>query len=308
MITALYDYITSKYPDKDLLTTVLSITTNIYQDEFSVFADCGAGVGYSTLRYIDILSSNLKPEFIDKAIVVAYEPLPENLKEMGSRLTNKIPRVIIRNLAVSNFTGHASFTVPKRMTAGSSSWSQGTSAVGYLGKAELNKESISVPVIRLDEEPYLFDFLKFDLQGGERLALDGLGDSVQKAKILYIEQQLLGGPEAPDPMPLDLLVDQGFICFYDEVQFGVNPLVSAVPIKLLENGGVRITQIFMPNGRGLPGIYRGSLSYCAPNSIDQHGRFTDDYIAALKLAGVSWMATDILAIHKDCFSRIISNL
>lgn len=308
MITALHQYITTKYPGKDLLSAVLEVTTSIYQDKFCCFADCGAGVGYSSVRYLDILRSNLRPEHLDKGAVVSYEPLSENIKELERRLNQKNDsRSVVRNVAVSNYSGQAKFTIPNRMRAGSDSWSEGTSAVGYLGSTD-NAECIDVTVVRLDDEPYHFNFLKFDLQGGERLALDGLGGRISDAKVLYIEQQLLGGPEAPDFMSLDFLVERGFICFYDEVQFGVNPLISAVPMKLLKDGGVNINNIFMPNGRGLPGIYRGSLSYGMPNSIDQNGRFSDEFIIKLKRAGVPWMATDVLAINKDFFASIASHL
>ena len=191
------------------------------------------------------------------------------------------------------------------MTGASDLWGQGTSAVGYLESAE-STDSLSVPVVRLEDEPYThFDFLKFDLQGGEKAALLGLGEKAKNAKLMYVEQQLLGAPEAPDSMPLSILSELGFISFYDRVQFGFDTSRGDIPLKLLASGGIDVKSIRMADGRGLPMCLRGELQFNSKLRMSSDGAFDDDYITDLKKAGISWMATDIIAINSEIFPKVM---
>ena len=291
MLTSLISLVEEKssLPALDFLLSKLIET---FPSDISTFADCGAGIGSSAVKYSTLLSKH------SPAKVICYEPLPENLLELAGRLKH-LPNIEIRPVAVGKLAGQATFSVPRRMTGPSAIWGPGTSATGYIGERP-GLDNITVDVVRLGDEPYpRFDFIKMDLQGGEADALEGLGNKAQHAKMLFVEQQLLGGPEAPEPMSLKILHDLGFVCFYDEIQFGLVSTISEIPIRLFEIGGMKVTKILMPNGRGLPFSGRAVFTAKRSEKLSATGTFEPGFIRELKGAGVPWMATDIIAINRS---------
>ena len=62
---------------------------------------------------------------------------------------------------------------------------------------------------------------------------------------------------------------------------------------------MRVTRILMPNGRGLPFSGRAVFANKRATVMGCNGLFEPAYVAALKKAGVPWIATDILAINRD---------
>ena len=141
------------------------------------------------MLYLSILHNNLEVNAYERASIVCYEPLPENCLELSKRISqhHAAKRVTLREMAVSDFNGSSSFSIPKRMIGGASAWSEGASAVGYLGNGMgMAGDSIPVQTVRLEDEPFRFDFIKMDLQGGEKAALAGLGGTLDEVKVLYI--------------------------------------------------------------------------------------------------------------------------
>jgi FkbM family methyltransferase len=275
------------------LDYILPKMVKFYQTGFCRFADCGAGVGHTALGYVKALKDNLSEDALQKASIYAYEPLPENFAELSLR-TKEITQIKARNTAVSNFTGSSSFLVPSRMTGKSQSWGEATSAVGYLSDA-VGGETVNVEVVQLENEiETFFDFLKLDLQGGERNALIGVGKRLREVKLVYAEHQLLGRRES---QPLDFLLSNGFVCFFDALQFGFDKKLNEPPLKLLKEAGVEIDRVRLADSRGFPNIFWGTLSMEKSTRLKLDGTFPQDFIDKLRDAGLVYLQTDVLAIN-----------
>ena len=149
----------------ELLPHVLRSFASKFGKGFSIFADCGAGIGDTTLEYGEIIPPGGR--------IFSYEPLPENLRVLEKRLQVD-ERFCLRPVAVSDVNGEAHFSVPSRLQSNMGSWTEGTSYNGYLSESADGSEKIAVPTVRLqDEDPERFDVVKLDLQGGEHKALLG---------------------------------------------------------------------------------------------------------------------------------------
>jgi len=303
MNTSLLHYIRSRGFPGDCLGYLLPKMIEHYKGDFRIFADCGGGIGHTSLMYEKMLETGLSPDDFLHAAVVVYEPLPENILELKKRTEAK-PAICVREYAVSDFQGKAAFTVPRRMTGSSASWGAGTSAVGYLG-ANSTTETVEVDVTRLEDEPTpQFDFIKLDLQGGERKALIGLGAKLHKAKLIYAEHQLLANPAG---QPLDFLTESGYICYFDRLQFGFKPAVEEIPISLLKEGGITIERFRGPDARGMSssGIFWGTLDVLATRHLGADGKFSAEYADRLRAAGALYIQTDVVAIHRDVYSNVL---
>lgn len=286
------------------LNYILPKMIKFYQRDFCRFADCGAGVGHTALTYLEALKKNLLEDALPRACVYAYEPLPENFAELSLR-TKEVPMIQARKTAVSDFHGSASFLVPSRMTGKSQSWGEATSAVGHLSSAGVG-DVVNVDVTRLEDEikPY-FDFLKLDLQGGERSALVGAGAQLRGTKLVYAEHQLLARKET---QPLEFLLENGFICFFDALQFGFDKKLQELPIALLKETGVEIDRLRLADTRGFPNIFWGSLSIEKTLRLQPDGTFPDDFINKLREAGFVYLQTDVLAVNVDNQREVFSLL
>jgi FkbM family methyltransferase len=242
--------------------------TKSFASDFYQFADCGAAVGHTALAYRKIQEENLPPSIKEKAKIYCYEPLPENLKELMLN-TFYYPEILVRPVAVSNFIGKSSFAIPRRAVGESSHWGHGTSAVGFLGSVE-TFENIEVPVVRLDSDCQDgFDFVKLDLQGGEKSALQGLGSNIMRAKLIYSEFQLLTRSQ---DSTLSFLLDCGFICFFDRLQIGIKADQKDIPLTLLSNLGLVVEQLILTRQAEYGARLYGAFIYIRYPTTSRSGR------------------------------------
>src|SRR5919106_208524 len=102
----------------ELLPHVLRSFVNKFGEGFSIFADCGAGIGETTLEYGEIIPHGGR--------VFTYEPLPENLRVLEKRLQLN-ERFYLRPVAVADVNGQAHFSVPTRLESNMGFWTRGTS-------------------------------------------------------------------------------------------------------------------------------------------------------------------------------------
>lgn len=300
MLNALQSMLAKLPATTSVLDVVLPRVTRELQDEFVYWVDGGAGVGTSSTGYAAILERDLQPEYLGSALVVCYEPLPENVLVLKQRLGHD-PRYLIRDVAVASRTGTATFTVPSRITAaGAGPWAQGTSYAGSLCPGSPSSESIAVQTVRLDEESVpRFDFVKLDLQGAEIDALQGMGTRLQEVKLFYVETQLLR-----DWGALKLLNERGFVLLFDRLQFGFRPDLTYVPLELLGACGISIDRIHLPQASGMPlicwGHFDGGADVLEPRTFVLKSEIGKKLIDA----GVSYLQTDALAINVRWLPRI----
>lgn len=150
--------------------------------ELNVIVEIGAADGRDTEIYVTRCAS---------ARVFAYEPLPESFAELKKRADNH-PRITAINAAVSNTSGQAVFHVTS--LADSSSLKAPKQSLGSYDKYLTEKSTISVDMVRLDEEMARFsiekiDLLKMDAQGGELDIIDGFAEFLQRkaVRVVYSE-------------------------------------------------------------------------------------------------------------------------
>ena len=304
MLTSLSNYLKSRGHEGDCLSYVLPKMIRRFGTDFRRFADCGGGVGHTSIAYRNYLSANLSVEDLTGASIFTYEPLNENLTEMSNNFSGD-SIFTIRPVAVSDVAGKARFTVPRRMTGQSLHWGEGTSAVGFLGTYAASPETIEVDTVRLEDEAVEhFDFVKLDLQGGERNALIGLGSKLSSTKVIYAEHQLLGTPSS---QPLDFLLRSGFVCFIDKLQFSAVVSRNEIPMSLLRECGIRVERIILPDQRGMaPNLTLfGVLDMEQTKKIACSGSLPQETIDSLRSAGVDYMQTDILAINNNVYRDVL---
>jgi FkbM family methyltransferase len=274
---------------RELLPHVLKSFVSKFGSGFSIFADCGAGIGDTTVEYGEIIPPGGR--------VFTYEPLPENLRVLEKRFEAN-ERICLRPVAVSDVNGEAYFSVPSRLQSNMGAWTQGTSYNGYLSEStddsparDLGPEQIAVRTVRLqDEESERFDFIKLDLQGGEHKAVLGLGPKLKHTKLLYVEHQLLKKEQS-----VTLLRDRGFLPFFDKLQFGF--LGNVVPVAALERLGIATESVWTNFGNGDESVCFGHFNKTA-ELIDRDTLSLRPEIAAeLRQLGAQYVQTDVLAVH-----------
>lgn len=292
--------------DSILLEYFLPKLIQKFGPAFCRFADCGAHLGLTTLLYERILSQNLTDDALGYASIRSYEPMPDNLTVLR-QATHSKPLITIRPVAVSEFAGQSQFVIPTRWSGGpvltnnnTLSRSDNSSTEGHLVVDDdplvASFESvITVDVVRLEDESVSgFDFVKMDLQGGERAALVGMGHHIHKTKLLYVEHQLLGHP---DKQPLTLLQELGFHCFIDTLQFRFHEHITTIPADLLREGGIAIDCVeIMNDGKNSP-RFQGHMEHGKTCLLQEDGTFPNDYAQALRDSGIHYLQTDILAIN-----------
>lgn len=299
MYLMLHQLFDSSSLTKNAIDFILPKLIKVFQKNFSVFADCGAGVGYTSGQYRDFLYQNLHESCISEAQVYCYEPLPENysviIKKLGGDSIFKL-----RNVAVSNDCSKAKFSVPCRMHGNASDWSEGTSYGGKLDNTVSSGDFIEVPTVRLEDEiDGCFDFIKLDLQGGEYKALVGLGQKISQVKLFQVEFQLLW-----DDMSADYLRQSGFITFFDRLQFGLNTNILEVPFKQLSEIGLVVDRVKVPDGYGIPLIFWGHFSKYNGIIDEVTLSLRSEKRDALKKIGVNYMQTDILSFNASIFPTV----
>ena len=263
--------------------------------EFSRFADCGAGVGSSAINYASILKEHL-PKKCNNAQVYCYEPLPENFAMLERRLGNN-PIFSLKKVAVSDFTGQSNFHVPSRMKGGDT-WVAGTSYGGSLEEKAFG-DNVVVPTVRLDQETNgSFDFIKVDLQGGELRALKGLGEKIKDVKLIYSETQLLKDSSEV----VDFLQNNGFIVFYDLLQFGFKDPQAYVDVDSLKELGLCVSTLRVPTSDGFPLILWGHFDRAKGPKLNRSGQLEDDVKKFFVKAGLNYLQTDIIAVNVNNFN------
>jgi FkbM family methyltransferase len=303
MLTSLLSHLRRVRPGHSAISYILSALSEKYGLEFCIFADCGAAVGHTALIYKNIQTLSLNQESRDRSRIFCYEPLPENLSELRGRVSSD-SSIIVRPYAVSNVCGSMSFCIPRRLSGESTHWGQGTSPVGFLGQFE-GMETIKVESVTLSSENIeRFDFVKLDLQGGEKAALQGLGEKLVAVKLLYVEHQLLS-PKAESP--LEYLLDRNFICFFDKLQIGVTADTKDIPLPLLSKLGIRVETIYPPDLRGISDSYMlfGSFDASIGATEIVPGFWSDDIVAELRAAGVYYLQTDIISFAPMAYNQFI---
>lgn len=126
--------------------------------------DIGAHVGFYTL-----LASKLVGE---TGKVISFEPLPKNFKYIEKHAQiNKINNVMLKNAAVSDFTGFSCFKEVE------------STFMGYLDeKGELLVETLSIDDFIKDYPELKPCCLKIDVEGAEFLVLKGAKETLEKYK------------------------------------------------------------------------------------------------------------------------------
>lgn len=179
-----------------------------------VFIDGGAGLGETAEEMIGAMPAG-------RGRIFAFEPNPMNtryFRDIDSRIN-------LRQQAISDYNGVASFAVSSMTKSGSDNpyHQEGTSYVGKLapGEAEAGVDSFDVEVTRLDDAlakdgVRQVDFMKLDLQGAESEAISGLGELLPNVKWMWIEFSNQSGL-------LDILRRNNFYIFDTEYLFVGEP-------------------------------------------------------------------------------------
>jgi len=284
---------------ESLLDTLLPNAIREFGPEFSRFADCGAGVGETSVIYSALLEKHLLETDNHNFSVVCFEPLPENIYQL-KKASQKHAGISVRPVAVSNFNGKSTFSIPSRMSSvENEAWIPGTSFDGHLGQS--GSEAIEVDVIRLDEEDS-FDFLKLDLQGGELAALHGLGKKLREVKVAYAETQLLSKSDT-----VNFLRDNGFVCFFDRLQFGFHNSISWIALERLDALGLKISHFNLPAKFGIP-FYCVGYFDSSKDPVDTDGNLHANVLNDLTGIGLEYLQTDVLAINSAVASRLLKYL
>jgi FkbM family methyltransferase len=288
---------------------LISVSNSIKPGSINVAVDGGAGVG----SFI----ANLN-KAVPSIRIVGYEPLPENAKVLRKRFERN-PMVDIRELAIGNKPGFASFEIPVRLTDDFRGWPKGTSCGGYLRKPGFipfiksvakkilrrgwlwknsnRHQSVNVRVTRLDSDlQFAPDFLKLDLQGGEPDALEGLGENLQHVKIVKVEVQMLGGEEKD--RCIRLLQSAGFKFFIEDFQFGVGHMTDSLRTALEQNGG-EIELEVEPSSADSSAMVIGKWIPGKPLPFKEF-KLVGSLAKALTDAGATYFQVDIVALNQSC--------
>ncbi len=152
----------------------------------NVVFDVGANIGYITLLLADVVGAN--------GHVFAFEALPNNVKRLKENISinNFDTRVTMISAAVADRSEKMRFLVGPSGGMGKLEGSAGRDEVDY-------PEFIEVPSVCLDdfvftEKQSFPDVIKFDIEGGEILALKGMQRILTHAQPLILME--IHGPEA----------------------------------------------------------------------------------------------------------------
>jgi FkbM family methyltransferase len=177
-----------------------------------VIFDVGAHKGETVSRY--------RALFPDSTIY-CFEPFPENVKVLRSRFSSD-PSVHVYECAVSDVNGKKTFYVNEN-DATSSLLPRTKDGRRYYSKAADSLSTVEVDALTIDEilkqnSIDRIDILKFDIQGGELMALKGAEKALQENRVSVIYTETLFVPHYENnPLLLDLwkYLDQYSYTFFD---------------------------------------------------------------------------------------------
>lgn len=155
--------------EDEFLTTVLSAL-----DADDVFWDVGANLGVYTCLAADRITTGE---------IVAIEPHPGNVDQLRRNLAlNDAENVTVIEAAVGDTDDTVAFDVPDPDTFTTQGTVADTDAT----------ETIEVPQRRLDTLTKNRDVapptvMKLDIEGGEALAIDGMGEAIEDCRVLFSE-------------------------------------------------------------------------------------------------------------------------
>ncbi|HEY60260.1 MAG TPA: FkbM family methyltransferase [Anaerolineae bacterium] len=193
-----------------------------------VVYDVGANIGYISLIFARLVG--------ESGQVFAFESLPKNVGRLKKNiaLNHMEKRVIIIPAAVVDRSGETSFLVHASGAMGK--------AQASAGRAEVYKQTISVPCVSLDD--FIFkqehsapNLVKMDIEGGEVLAIEGMQRVlIEKRPTFFIE---LHGQEAVRIICEYLIkvnykffnMETGNPCTTDTAQLGEKAYIVAMPKK-----------------------------------------------------------------------------
>lgn len=164
------------------------------KDEELVVLDIGACEGEDSIKF---------SKYFPNSKIYTFEPLPNNLVRIKANFKKyDIKNAKIINKALSNKSGKATFHVssgnpPKEK---SNDWDYGNKSSSLLAPAKaktvhswLNfNKKITVTTARLEdilrsENISVVDFVYMDVQGAEKMVLEGAGDYIRSIKAVWLE-------------------------------------------------------------------------------------------------------------------------
>ena len=141
---------------------------------------------------------------------IAYEPLPH----IQRYLVNRFPSVEVRQAAVSNEEGEKRFTYVKNETGRS-----GFREISYPKQPQIEK--LTVRTITLDSnlpDGYVPTLIKIDVEGAERLVIEGAIETISKYKPIVVFEHGKGSTDHYDTQPrhlYELLHDDAGLRIFD---------------------------------------------------------------------------------------------
>lgn len=141
---------------------------------------------------------------------IAYEPLPH----IHKYLVERFPSVEVRQFAASNEEGQRSFTYVKNVTGRS-----GFREISYPKQPQIEK--LTVRTVTLDSnlpEGYVPTLIKIDVEGAERLVMEGAIETISKYKPIIIFEHGKGSAIHYDTQPhhiYELLHDKAGLRIFD---------------------------------------------------------------------------------------------
>lgn len=153
------------------------IFTKLIRPNHTVF-DLGANTGIHALLFSKLIGKG--------GHLIAFEPVPDNIEEITHNLKiNNFENCKIEKIAVSNYEGETVFNLGVNHKTGS-----------LMGNDHENGRTINVQVSTLDKycesKNIKPDFIKIDIEGGEKEALAGFNGFVsQSYPIIYVESHTL---------------------------------------------------------------------------------------------------------------------
>jgi len=175
-----------------------------------VFIDIGANFGYFTL----FAARRVQP----RGRVFAFEPDPTNLRLLHANIAlNKLPNVVVEETAVAASEGECEFFPTVK-----AQWSRGKASTVAPDIGAPPADTMTVRTVSLDEYCDVnaverVDVVKMDIEGGEALAIEGMGEGIRRKRYRRVLLELHSAAlRRLGVAPEDLLrrfLDNGYRCF-----------------------------------------------------------------------------------------------